>query len=365
VSLFQIDAGREWRDEERRVLVLARELRRKGYPCHLVVEPDSPLHEKAAAEGLPATPLRMRGGLKWLARKRLTRMMRRSDCRLAHFHDPVGAGIGMAAAASAGVAVRVLSWTVESAPAQGRAPVRDIDAVIAPSDGLKKVLVRSGIPGNLIQVVPLGTDFAEVTEGEAGDFVRRELGLAADDFVAGVLLPLEDELGHRALLEAAAIVRERAPKVRIVVLGEGSLRLEFDQPDSVPPSDNVRYLLGRRKDFPEILRSLDMFGVFSHLEGLSGPLLYAMARGLPVAAVEVGSIREIVVHRETGLLVPPRKPKALADAFLKLHLDRVLAARLAEKGREAVLEKYSVGSMARRIVGVYELKAHRKGIKLV
>lgn len=107
-----------------------------------------------------------------------------------------------------------------------------------------------------------------------------------------------------------------------------------------------------------------MFAVFSHLEGLSGPLLQAMARGLPVAAAEVGSTREIIVHRETGLLVPPRKPKAMAEAFLKVHLDRVLAARLAERGRESILEKHSVESMARRIVAVYELKAHRKGIKL-
>jgi glycosyltransferase involved in cell wall biosynthesis len=107
-----------------------------------------------------------------------------------------------------------------------------------------------------------------------------------------------------------------------------------------------------------------MFAVFSHMEGLSGLLLQAMARGLPVVAAEVGSIQEIIVHRETGLLVPPRKPKALADAFLKVHLDPKLAARLAERGRDAVLEKFSVESMARRIVGVYELKAHRKGIKL-
>ena len=364
MSLFQIDAGREWKDEERRVLFLARELRRKGYASHLIVEPDSPLCEKAAAEGLPVTPLRMRGGLKWLTWKRLARMMRKHGCRLAHFHDPVGAGVGIPASASAGVAVRVLSWTVDSAPAPGRAPVRDIDAVIAPSDGLKKVLVRGGIPEKLIEVVPLGIDFSAVTAGEPGDFVRRELGLEADDFVAGIIMPLEDERGHQTLLDAAAIVGERAPKVKIVVLGEGSLRLEFDEPGSAPSPDNVRYLLGQRMDFPEVLRSLDMFAVFSHLEGLSGPLLQAMARGLPVAAAEVGSIREIVVHRETGLLVTPRKPKALADAFLKIHLDRVLAARLAERGRDAVLDKFSVESMARKIIGVYERKTHRKGIKL-
>jgi glycosyltransferase involved in cell wall biosynthesis len=89
-----------------------------------------------------------------------------------------------------------------------------------------------------------------------------------------------------------------------------------------------------------------------------------MASGLPVAAADVGMARDLIIHRESGLLVPPRNAKALADAVLKVHFDRNLAARLAARGRETVLEKYSVEAMARRVVGVYEYRAHRKGIKL-
>jgi glycosyltransferase involved in cell wall biosynthesis len=107
-----------------------------------------------------------------------------------------------------------------------------------------------------------------------------------------------------------------------------------------------------------------MFAVFSHLDGLGGFLIEAMASGLPVAAADVGAARDIITHRETGLLVPARNAKALADAILKVYMDKVLAVRLAERGREAVLEKYSAEAMARRIIGIYEWRAHRKGIKL-
>jgi glycosyltransferase involved in cell wall biosynthesis len=128
--------------------------------------------------------------------------------------------------------------------------------------------------------------------------------------------------------------------------------------------DNVLYYLGFRKDAPRILASLDMFTVFSHLDGLAGFLIEAMAAGLAVAAADVGSARDLITHRDNGLLVPARNARALADAVLKVHFDKNLAARLAARGRESVLEKYSQEAMARRVIGVYEYRAHRKGLKI-
>jgi glycosyltransferase involved in cell wall biosynthesis len=107
-----------------------------------------------------------------------------------------------------------------------------------------------------------------------------------------------------------------------------------------------------------------MFLVFSHLDGLGARLVEAMAAGLPVAAADVGRARDLITHRENGLLVPARNARALADAVLKAHFDKNLAARLAARGRETVLERYSAEAMARRIIGVYEFRAHRKGLKL-
>ena len=78
-----------------------------------------------------------------------------------------------------------------------------------------------------------------------------------------------------------------------------------------------------------------------------------------------GETAETAWHLMKEFLVPARNAKALADAILKVHFDRNLTARLAGRGREAVLEKYSAEAMARRIIGVYEWRARRKGVKLV
>jgi glycosyltransferase involved in cell wall biosynthesis len=364
LSLFLVDAGREWRESQGQVLCLARELRKKNYAVHLVLEPGGDLLRKASDEGFSVLPLRMHGRMKWVVRRGLVRAMKTHGCRLAHFHGTLGAALGIPAAVSAQVPVRILSRPADSSPLEGRLPLAAVDAVIAGSEGVRLILVRGGVAEGNIEVVPPGLDFSSFASRGPDDLVRTELALGPDDFLAGIIIPLEDELGHRTLLEAAAIVGQSAPKVKIVVVGEGSLRLESDDPAGRPPMDNIFYFLGRRNDAPRVLASLDMFAVFSHLDGLGGFLIEAMASGLPVVAADIGAARDIIIHRETGLLVPARNAKALADAILKICLDKVLAGRLAARGREAVFEKYSAEAMARRIIGIYEWRAHRKGVKL-
>ena len=364
MSFFLVDAGFEWRESQRQVLTVARELRAGRHDVRLLLEPRGELLRRAVEEGLPAEPLGMRGRWGWLVRHKLTRVMRSRGCRVAHFHDAVSAALGLPAAAAAQVPVRVLSCPADAGPAGARLPAQGVDAFIAGSDAVRAELVRGGAPEAAVEVVPPGTDFSRFTGQPRGDLVRKELGLGPDDFLVGAVLPLEDERGFGALLEAAAIVRGQAPKVRVVVLGEGSLRIGDGEAGPGPAAGAALYYLGFRADAPRVLASLDMFVVFSHLDGLGGFLVEAMVSGLPVAAADAGQARDLITHRENGLLVPARNAKALADAVVKVHFDRALAARLAARGRESVLERYSAESMARRIVGVYERRAHRKGLKL-
>ncbi|HSA94763.1 MAG TPA: glycosyltransferase, partial [Acidobacteriota bacterium] len=237
MSLFLVDSGREWRDGQRQVLNVARELRRKNLAALIVAEPASDLLRKASAEGLPTLALRMRGRMGWLVRKGLVRAMRSHGCRLAHFHDTLAATQGLAAAAAVAVPIRVLSRPADSSPLEGGLPLATLDAVIAGSDGVRSILVRGGVPQDRIEVIPPGVDFSRFTGPKAGDILRKALRLEGEEFLVGLVIPLEDEKGDDAVLEAAALVAGQAPKVRFVILGEGSLRLEAPGPDAARPMD--------------------------------------------------------------------------------------------------------------------------------
>jgi glycosyltransferase involved in cell wall biosynthesis len=368
LSLFQIDAGMEWRGGQRQALFLARELKKRGFRFTLVAQPDGPLRQKAADEGLPVLPLRMKSEMDVLASLRLAGAMKREGCRLAHFHDAHAVAVGGRAAQRARVPIRIISRRVDFPlkrnPFSRNKYTKNADLIIAISEGVKDVLIKGGTAPAAIEVIPSGIDFSPFDAVKERGLLRQEFHFAPEDFLVGIVAALEDHKGHTDLLEAARLIKLRAPKVKIVIVGSGSLDMELDQQARDLHVDDLVFFLGFREDVPRILASLDLFVLSSRLEGLGSSIMDAMASRLPVVATQVGGIPEVVIHRETGLLVPPKSPQALAQAILKLYLDKALAGRLAQRGFEVVHERFSAEAMAARIILIYERIASGKGVRL-
>ncbi len=368
MSLFQIDTGREWRGGQRQSFLLTRELRDQGYSVQLVVQPGCPLHEKAEAEGLPVLPMKMKSETDIGAAFRLSRAMRKHGCRLAHFHDAHAVTIGGAACARAKVPLRLVSrrvvFPLRKGPLTKRKYTRDVDAIIAISESVRDVLVQGGIDPARIEVIPSGIDFSPFENVPDREFLRREFGFQPEDFLAGIVAYLEDSKGHRTLIEAARLLKARTPRIKIIIVGKGTLELTLDKLSRDLQVDDLVFFLGHREDVPRLLASLDCFVLSSESEGLGSSILDAMASRLPVVATQVGGIPEVVLHDETGFLVPPRSPKALAGAIYELYENRPLARRFGECGYETVHAKFSSRAMALKVIRLYEKLAARKGIRL-
>ncbi|MGB8953578.1 MAG: glycosyltransferase family 4 protein [Candidatus Aminicenantales bacterium] len=368
MSIFQIDTGCEWRGGQRQSFFLARELKKQGYAFQFIVQPESPLFQKASECGLPILPLRIKSELDLLAAFRLGLLMKRRGCRLAHFHDAHAVAVGSMACSLARVPIRVISRRVDFPLKKNfisrRKYTKNIDAIIAISEGVKQVLVQGGIASERVEVIPSGIDFTPFEEVATRDFLRREFAVAPDDFLVGIVAHLEDHKGHRYLIEATRILKEHTPKIKLIIVGKGSLRMELTKQVKRLQVEDLVFFLGFREDIPQILASLDVFVLSSYLEGMGSSLLDAMASRLPVVATRVGGIPEVVLHGKTGLLVSTRNPAALAQAILKLYNDRRLARKLGEEGYEVVHRKYSAAAMAGRVIELYEKLASKKGVQL-
>jgi glycosyltransferase involved in cell wall biosynthesis len=358
LSLFQIDAGREWRGGQRQSFFLAKELKQKGLPFLFVVQPESPLHQKASEAGLPVFPLKIRGEFDLGATLRLAWAMKRRKCLLAHFHDAHSAAVGSAAASLAKVRYRVITRRVDFPLKKNyfsrRKYRKNVDAVIAISEGVKKVLIEGGVDPGLIEIIPSGIDFSPFDEASGSDYLRRELSFFPDDYLVGIVAHLADHKGHKYLIQATKILKEHSPKIKVIVVGEGPLQMELNRQVKDSDVEDMVFFLGFREDVPRILSSLDLFVLSSYLEGLGTSILDAMASKLPVVATRTGGIPEVVIDGETGLLVPPRDPEALAQAILKLYRNRALASRFGRRGYEVVHQKFSAEAMARKVVLLYE-----------
>jgi len=163
----------------------------------------------------------------------------------------------------------------------------------------------------------------------------------------GMVARLEMHKDQPTLIHAIALLRDRGIAVDLWLIGEGSHRPHLEGLISdLHLADRV-YLLGSRRDIPNILSQLDLF-VFSARadEGFGIALAEAMVSGVPIVATDVGACREVLEGGRYGLLVEPSSPKALAAGISHVLADPKSARKRSDAARERALRDFSVGKMS-------------------
>jgi glycosyltransferase involved in cell wall biosynthesis len=161
---------------------------------------------------------------------------------------------------------------------------------------------------------------------------------------------LDVQKGLDVLLRALAHV----PEAQLVLAGDGPERAALEaQASALRLGDRVLFL-GHRTDVSELLAASDVFVLPSLYEGSSLAVLEAMAAMRPVVSTSIGGTEELIVHGESGLLVPPANPDALALALRRLLASPQLRTELAERARLRVEQRFSASAMAERVSLVYE-----------
>ncbi len=186
---------------------------------------------------------------------------------------------------------------------------------------------------------------------------RLQLGLSPDQVIVTFAGQIIERKGVadllRAWMQIEAPMRERA---ELLIIGDDiqndgayraamqSLAKELQCP--------ARFV-GFRSDVGDWLTASDIAVVPSHVEPLGNATLEAMSLGLPVIGAAVGGIPEMVVHEQTGLLVPPRNPEQLALALTRLIGNGSLQAHLGEQGRRRCEELFSLKAHVRATLDAY------------
>jgi glycosyltransferase involved in cell wall biosynthesis len=186
----------------------------------------------------------------------------------------------------------------------------------------------------------------------SGEGVREEFGIAPDEPLMISVARLHAQKGITYLLKAAQTVKERNPKVRFLLVGDGDLRDELmAEATELELGDRVIFA-GWRKDVPRLLRAADCFVLPSLYEGLPIAVLESMSMGLSCVATAVCGTPELV--GDTGLLVPKADPEALAEAVLKISGDMALCREQGKKARQRIEEHFTLDRMVEKVEKVYE-----------
>jgi glycosyltransferase involved in cell wall biosynthesis len=160
--------------------------------------------------------------------------------------------------------------------------------------------------------------------------------------------------GHRDLIAAASLVVLAVPAVRFLLVGRDAGEMDALRKE-VSSLGLERHVLfaGERAEAARIIASSTLVVHPSHEEGFSNTILEAMAAGKAVVATRVGGIPEAVVDGETGLLVPPHDPPALADALLSLLRNPSRAEEMGTAATRRVRDDFSAGKMVSAIEQAY------------
>jgi L-malate glycosyltransferase len=217
-----------------------------------------------------------------------------------------------------------------------------------------------------VVTVPNGIDLDAV---DAQPAIDRNAAFGVDDGTRVVITianarPVK---GIDVLIRAAAVVRKQLPDVIFPIIGEthGPEYLEelLGLAQQLGVGRNIRFL-GRRSDVYSLLKSCDLFCLPSRSEGMSNALLEAMACRLPCVVTAVGGNPEVVVESQTGFLVPPENPQALAERILALLRHPGRAKQMGEEGRRVVESKFTVQHMVQRLGFLYNQLLEQRGLKV-
>jgi glycosyltransferase involved in cell wall biosynthesis len=174
----------------------------------------------------------------------------------------------------------------------------------------------------------------------SGAAVRRELGIAEDDLLVGMVSALRPEKGHDVAIEALARLRERFPRLRLLIVGAGPLAGELARLGA-PLGESV-VLAGRRTDIASVFDALDVCLHPSRQDAFPTTLIEALATSVPVLATNVGGIPEIVEDGRTGVLIDaPASAAVLAQALGDLLADPSRRSALAASGRHAYETRFT------------------------
>jgi sugar transferase (PEP-CTERM/EpsH1 system associated) len=179
----------------------------------------------------------------------------------------------------------------------------------------------------------------------------------SQQWLVGTVGRLEQVKNQTMLVEAfVQLLRRNADArrhMRLVVVGDGSLRPKLE---SLLVAGGVRefaWLPGEQADIPAILRGLDLFVLPSLAEGVSNTILEAMACGVPVVATRAGANDDLVEDGTTGLLVPVADRHALEEAILGYFAEPAVGRRHGRAGRQRVEQRFSLERMVERYEGLY------------
>ena len=358
---------------ERELLVYLEHLPSRGIQPLVVCPAEGPLSEKIAALGIHTQHVPFpawRKLLEWPRRgeavRRLRHVIQQGGPSLVHVNDIWWLPQTLRAVKGLGTPI-LCHVRQEIQPHKVRRyELPSADVVFAVSRDVEASLKSGGVKPERIHVLHSGIDLARVPASPNGAEFRRRHGIPPDVPLLGTVANLFPRKGYDVMLRALSVLRRRRPEIHYLIVGTGDPGYEqmlHELVRSLGLEESVHFAGFQDPVYPA-LAAMDVYVHPAIMEGFGIALLEAMAMVKPVVATTTGGIPDIVVHEETGLLVAPEDPEALASAIGVLLDDKSRWAALGQAGRKRVERLFTVDAMVSKLTACYEDVIRERGSRV-
>ncbi|MDR0588815.1 MAG: glycosyltransferase [Burkholderiales bacterium] len=355
MKILHVESGRHLYGGARQVAYIVAGLHAAGVENIVACPLNAALAQEVKDHAL-VLPLPMRGDVDAALYFRLKKIIAAHRPDIVHVHSRRGADIFGGLAAKRLFVPCVLSRRVDNPESKWivRYKYRLYDHIIAISDAIRNVLIREGVPESLVTTVRSAVDPSPYAPPVDRALFCRTFDLPPNAMVVGIVAQLIPRKGHRYLFQAVDDLRHTFPLLRVVCFGQGADDNTLVSNVNARGINDIVRFAGFRADLPKWLGGLTILAHPADAEGLGVSLLQAAAAGVPIIASNAGGLPEAVQDGVTGLLIPPGDVTALKEALTRLLLDPALRERMGAAGKQRILTDFSIDTMIRGNVAVYE-----------
>lgn len=344
---------------EKQLVLLASHLARDEFEVHVcALSAGGPLTDDLQQAGIPLEILGKRWKADPIAWWQLRRHVGKLRPDLVQTWLFAANAYGRTAARSAGVRRIVASercvdsWKAPWQLALDRRLAPRTDTIIVNSRGVEEFYRAQGIPPAKLRLIYNGIGPAPAST-LSRDALCDQLGVPHTSHLIGAVGRLWHQKRIKDVIWAADLIKVIRDDTHLLIIGDGPLREDLELfRDKCHIADKVHFL-GVRGDVMQLMPHLDLLWLASSYEGLPNVIMEAMSAGVPVVATDIWGNNELVVHGETGFLVPVGDRAGLARFAYKILEDPELRARLGAAGRERVLGEFSVQKMVDAHAALY------------
>lgn len=211
-----------------------------------------------------------------------------------------------------------------------------------------------------VSVVRPGIDptaFATRIEPAERDRLRAALGVGPEQLLVGTVSCLKPQKSPEDFIRVAALVCQRMPAAKCVLVGDGALRPQIEAMIQAQGLQDRVTLLGWRRDVASLLKAFDVFVLTSQWEGLPCAILEARASRIPIVATRVGGAAEAIIEGIQGTLCPVGDVRAIAGRVCQILGDERLRADL-RNGTQELPEEFTIQETVKQYQSLYTYLLH-------